>query len=154
MRKTSPSNDIVKNLQGSNVDSPMGAGCALITFVNLITPVLTLPIRSLSGPAERVKQYRSESWIDHNLHARGSVWQLIKKHRKCLLVIGLQQRFATSVALPSVSARRATLAIAGLPNVMRNTGNPNAQQIDASKFRMLTEAQRHGGIGNKISVPS
>jgi hypothetical protein len=39
----------------------MRAGGSLITFVNFLTPVLTLPIRSLSGAAETVKQEREIS---------------------------------------------------------------------------------------------
>jgi hypothetical protein len=48
MRKAPATNDVVEDLERSNVNSPVGASSSFIIFVNFAAPVLTLPIRSVS----------------------------------------------------------------------------------------------------------
>jgi hypothetical protein len=55
-RKTTTTHNVVKHLQGSNVDSAMRARCPFIIFIDFETPVLNLPIRSISRVANGVKK--------------------------------------------------------------------------------------------------
>ena len=55
-RKTATTYDIVENLQRSNMDSTVRARSSFITFIDFKTPVLNLPIRSISRVAMGVKK--------------------------------------------------------------------------------------------------
>ena len=56
MRKTAATNNVVENLERTNVDCAVGAGSTFIIFINLVAPVLNLPIRSLSQSELPVKE--------------------------------------------------------------------------------------------------
>ena len=56
LRKTSPPNDIIKDLERSDVHSPMGTGCSVIVFINSETPLLNLPIPRIAGRLNGVKK--------------------------------------------------------------------------------------------------
>ena len=56
LRKTPPPNDIVKDLERSDVHSPMGTGGSVIVFINSETPLLNLPIPRIAGRPDGVKK--------------------------------------------------------------------------------------------------